>query len=73
MQSPAASPQNPLERGEDSDLEIIRQIFNEENLMLVSVGECPVFALLISAFRSMLGNVKGRVKADEFFSLRVNC
>lgn len=72
MQSPAASPQNPLERGEDSDLEIISQIFNEENLMLVS-ARCPVFVLLISAFRSMLGNVKGRVEADEFFSLRVNC
>ena len=40
--------------------------------MLVSARR-PVFVLLISAFRSVLGNVKGRVEADEFFSLRVNC
>ena len=70
MQSPRESPQNPLERGEDP--EIICQIFDEENLMLVSARR-PVFVLLISAFRSVLGNVKGRVEADEFFSLRVNC
>lgn len=72
VQSPVASPQDPLETGEDSGLEISHQIFHEENLLLVS-ARCPVFVLLISAFRSVLGNVKGRVGADEFFSLRVNC